>query len=117
MPYINTANAIIAPDSTTPPDVVSVVAMNVFSPERTAPPRRYKLSGFGTEQQTAEPPHPVVLGTAVTSASFAICRLGDQTRIVRVGQKIGDYTVKSIDRGHVVFATPAGDQFAVDAAK
>jgi hypothetical protein len=117
--FINTQSAVLAPDSTTPPDVVSVVAMNVFAPERTAPARRYRISGYGTEQQTVEAPHPVVLGTAVTTPerSFAMCRLGDQTRILRVGESIGGYTVRSIDRGVVVFTSASGDRLAIDAAK
>jgi hypothetical protein len=33
--------------------------------------------------------------------------------MVRVGDKVGDYLVKTIERGRVVFATPAGKTFEV----
>jgi hypothetical protein len=52
-----------------------------------------------------------VLGTVVDSAggSFALCQLGvGQAAIVRIGQRIGDYELRRVQKGSVVFTTPDG---------
>lgn len=57
-----------------------------------------------------EPPLRV-LGTVVDSAggSFALCQLGTtQAVIVRIGQRIGDYELRRVQKGSVVFATSDG---------
>ena len=116
----STAGAVMTPDPTTPPDVVSVVSMNVFAPERTAPARRFRLAGYAQEKPSAEAPKPVVLGTALSTPerSFAIVRVGDVgPQIVRVGNTIAGFTVKSIERGLVVFAAPTGERLAISAGK
>jgi len=59
-----------------------------------------------------------VLGTVVSSdgTSFAVIQLGDaRSASVRVGDRVGGYTVKSIERGRVVFTTPAGKRLDVNA--
>ncbi len=102
-------------------EVAKVVDLNLFAPDRSAPLRRYSLSGYEDEPMTEvamEVARPVVLGTAVGSGerSFAMCSLeGAPTVIVRVGDKLGDYTVRSIRRGVVEFSSTSGERFAVDA--
>lgn len=116
----STAGAVMTPDPTTPPDVVSVVSLNVFAPERTAPARRYRLAGYAQEKPSAEAPKPVVLGTALSTPerSFAIVKVGDVgPQIVRMGNTIAGYTVKSIERGLVVFAASTGERLAISAGK
>lgn len=70
-----------------------------------------------TTESPATPPPAVnepllrVLGTVVDSAggSFALCQLGaTQAVIVRVGQRIGDYELRRIEKGSVVFAGSDG---------
>lgn len=115
----NTAGAVMTPDSTTLPDVVSVVSLNVFAPERTAPARRYRLAGY-TERPAAELPKPYVLGTAVSTPArtFAMVKVGDsKVQIMHVGETIAGYTVKSIERGLVVFTAPTGERLAISAVR
>ncbi len=105
--------------------VAKVVNANVFAPERSAPPQRYLLAGGFEAYQDAvddvvpEPPaRPVVHGTVVgtNGRSFAMCALnGAPSVIVRVGDRLGDYTVRSIERGVVEFSTASGERFAIDA--
>jgi hypothetical protein len=61
----------------------------------------------------AEDGQPVrVLGTVVDSlgGSFALCQLGvAQPVILRVGQRIGDYELRRIEKGRVLFITPDGE--------
>jgi hypothetical protein len=103
------------------PDIEVVVGQNLFSPERTAPARPYRLTGYAEPAEPAEaPPRPIVLGTAVADGnrSFAVSRLADgPSVIVRVGDRLGIYTVKSIERNVVVFVTPSGEQVAITASR
>jgi len=119
-PSFATADALAKTPIVVPVDIGAVVGSNVFSPERTAPRRRYRLTGYAEPVASAPPPKPLVLGTAVApnNRSFAFCRMPDgPAMIVRVGDKIGTYTVKSIDRNQVVFFAPGEEPFAVNATK
>jgi len=103
-------------------DVGAAVEKDLFAPDRSAPPERYRVPGEAdpSAKVVVEAPKPIVLGTGVagTGRSFATCQLPDgQPIIVRVGDKIGEYTVKTIERGHVVFTTAKGTQFEVPALK
>lgn len=111
------ATAKLAPR--TPFSVAGVVADNVFAPERTPPARRYRISGYVEEAPREQLPQPLVLGTSVAGqeTSFAICRVAaGPATIVRIGDKIGGYTVVTIERGLVVFTAPTGERVAVKAA-
>jgi len=79
--------------------------------------RALERDPFGADSVTAtasvttapveEPSLPRVLGTVVDSAggSFALCQLGTrQAVILRSGQRIGDYVVRRVEKGRVVFA-------------
>jgi hypothetical protein len=102
-----------------PYDITAVVGVDVFAPERTAPARRYRLGGYEPERPSSPPPQPLVLGTSVAddANSFAICRVaGGPATIVRIGSKIGAFTVFSIERGLVVFTGPTGEKVTVKAA-
>jgi hypothetical protein len=119
-PSFATTDALTRAPMVVPVDINHVVGMNLVSPERTAPLRRYRLSGYAEPVASAPPPKPLVLGTAVApnNRSFAFCRMPDgPATIVRVGDRIGTYTVKSIDRNQVVFAAPGEEPFAVAASK
>jgi hypothetical protein len=52
-----------------------------------------------------------VLGTVVDSlgASFALCQLGAAPPVVlHVGQRLGDYELRRVDKASAVFLTPEG---------
>jgi hypothetical protein len=95
-------------------DIEAVGANDIFQSDRKAPPSRYRMpgeSGPESPAATAESPKPVVLGTVVSTDGqhFATCQLpGERPTIVHVGEKLGAYTVVSIDRLKVVFKTHSG---------
>ena len=63
-------------------------------------------------QTVANEPSLQVLGTVVDSSggSFALCQLGATPAVVlRVGQRIGHYELRRIEKGRVQFATPDGE--------
>src|SRR3970282_2232116 len=99
-----------------PVNVRAAVERDLFAPDRSAPAQRYRLPGEDEPSDPAgEPATPIVLGTALSGAgrSFATCQLGDDRPIiVRVGEKIGEYTVRTIERGRVVFTTAKGSPLA-----
>ena len=94
--------------------IQDAIDKDIFSPDRAAPAARYRMPGEpDPRSRTAapEPPKPVVLGTAVSpdGRNFATVVVSDSApRMVRVGDRIGDYLVKSIERGRVAFVTAAG---------
>lgn len=105
-----------------PANVRAAVENDLFAPDRSAPAERYRVPGEDdpSPEVAPEAPEPMVLGTAVSGAgrSFATCQLGDDRPIiVRVGDTIGEYTVKTIERGRVVFTTANGKQLVVPALK
>jgi len=119
-PSFATADALAGAPMVVPVDIGTIVGLNVFSPERKAPLRRYRLSGYAEPVAAAPPPKPLVLGTVVApdNRSFAFSRMPDgPAMIVRVGDRIGMYTVKSIERNQVVFFAPGEEPFAVTASK
>ena len=109
-PQFVSSAALAAPAPQAATDVEAAVQADLFAAERTAPARRYRAPGEDSDEETpkGEPVLPVVLGTAVSDPahSFATVQLGDGSPvIVRIGDKIGEYTVQSIDRERVVFTT------------
>jgi hypothetical protein len=109
--------ALDAAPAPSPVDVAAAFGVDLFSPQRTPPAARYRMPGEAAPAAAAEDaPKPIVLGTAIApdGSSFATCQFQSaRLLMVRVGDKIGDYVVKAIERGRVVFATPAGKTFEV----
>lgn len=110
VPDFASAAALAAPAPRPATDIEGAVQADLFAADRTAPARRYRAPGEEGDDAApaAEPVLPVVLGTAVSDAphSFATVQLGEGLPvIVRIGDKIGEYTVQSIDREHVTFTT------------
>jgi hypothetical protein len=96
-----------------PADVQAAIESDLFSADRSAPSAPYRLPGEKSPEvkQAAEPPRPVVLGTAVANdgKSFATLQLGeDRPTLVHVGDKIGEWVVKAIDRGKVTIINSSG---------
>ena len=103
-------------------DIKGAVEGDIFAPDRSAPARHYRLPGEAdaADEPVAPPPTPVVLGTAIAEgmSSFATVQLENGApRIVRVGDHIGVYTVKQVDRGRVVFTNSSGKKFDIPALK
>ena len=100
--------------STRPPaDITTAVDKDLFASDRAAPDEPYRMPGEsdGKEKPTVEPMKPTVLGTAVATdgRSFATLQLGDASpTLVHVGDKIGEWVVKAIERGKIVLVSTSG---------
>ena len=100
----------------------AAVQGGLFEADRTAPARRYRAPGEESDEPAAKeaPVLPVVLGTAVSDSahSFATVQLADShATIMHVGDKIGEYTVYTIDRGRVVFTNAARKKLEIPELK
>jgi hypothetical protein len=98
-----------------PADIQSAVESDLFSRDRSAPSEPYRMPGESApdNKPVVEPMKPLVLGTAVANdgRSFATLQLGDATpTLVHVGDKIGEWTVKGIERRKVVLVSTAGSR-------
>lgn len=94
-------------------DISAVVDNDLFSPDRSAPDARYRMPGESeaSDKPVAMPDKPVLLGTGVATdnKSFATVQLGaDRPTLVHVGDKIGQWSVKAIDRNKIVIVTSDG---------
>jgi hypothetical protein len=102
--------------------IQSAVEKNLFSPDREAG-APYRLPGEadpGSHTVAPEPEAPIVVGTAVgpDGRSFATVVVADSSpRMVRVGEKIGEFTVKSIERSRVVFTSTTGKRLDIKALR
>ena len=110
--------ALAAPARPEAVDVQTAVSLDLFNPDREAPAARYRLPSDPAAVASDVPPpaRPVVLGTAIATdgSSFATCQLeSSRLLMVRVGDKVGSYTVQSIERGRVVFLTPTGERLEI----
>jgi hypothetical protein len=121
-------NAALVRATSTPPvpeiDIEAVGANDIFQPDRSALPHRYRMPGdpdpAGPAAPAAEPAKPTVLGTVLSTdgAHFATCQLpGGRPTLVHVGDRLGDYTVVAIERGKVVFKTASGAKIEVAAIR
>jgi hypothetical protein len=96
-----------------PADIQSAVESDLFSRDRSAPSQPYRMPGESApdDKPVVEPMKPLVLGTAVANdgRSFASLKLGDANpTLVHVGDKIGEWTVKAIERSKVVLVSTTG---------
>ena len=102
-------------DRARPPrvNVAAAVDADPFNPARQRPSEVYMLPNeLVVPAATPQAEQVRVLGTVVNTAGsgFAMCQLGSEPpTIVRVGEKIGAYTLKRVVRGSATFAGPAGD--------
>jgi hypothetical protein len=113
----NPAAAELARITTPPPapeiDLEAVGANGIFQPDRTAMPYRYRMPGEPAPNDAGAPAPilPVVLGTvlATDGEHFATCQMpGGKPTVVRVGDKLAEYTVVAIDRDKVAFKNATG---------
>lgn len=113
--------ALAAAPAPRPVDVDAAVKSDLFSPDREEPEQAFRLPGEPAPQTAVAAvnvPKPTVLGTAVgpNGFSFATAEIAAKgPRIVHVGDRLGDYTVKTIERGHVVFVAADGTRLDIAA--
>ena len=121
-PAFASSAALAAPWLGAAADVEAAVRGGLFESDRTAPARRYRAPGEESDDIAPKeaPVLPVVLGTAVSDSvhSFATVQLADsRTMIMHVGDKIGEYTVYTIERGRVVFTNAAKKKLEIPELK
>jgi hypothetical protein len=103
--------------------VLAAVDKDLFHPARRRPGRRFGVQASGAVAAASTEPSPAVrvIGTAVSqdgAGGFAMCALGAGTpRIVRVGERLGDWTLSKVTPGAAEFATANGTTVVVRIAK
>jgi hypothetical protein len=102
--------------------VLAAVDKDPFHPERRRPGQRFRPpSDVTTTPASAAAPPPVLqlIGTAVApDGGFAMCALsGGSARIVRIGERVGDWTLSRVTQGAAEFATPSGATVVIRIAK
>jgi hypothetical protein len=111
------ATAALARSTSSPPvpeiDIDAIGGNDIFQPGRAALQYRYRMPGESAPDDAlaVEPMKPVVLGTVISTdgSHFATCQLpGGRPTVVRVGDRLGDYTVTAIERSKVVFRNATG---------
>ena len=103
-------------------DVSAAVDNNVFSIDRAAPAAAYRMPGEPdpNARPAAQPEKPLLLGTAVATdgRSFATVALSDgRPKLVHVGDKVGDWTVRAIERGKITLVSSMGTKIDVTVPK
>lgn len=121
-PAFASAAALAAPGVGAAVDVDAAVQSDLFASDRSAPARRYRAPGEESDDAAPKeaPVLPVVLGTAMSDSahSFATVQLADShATIMHVGDKIGQYTVQTIERGRVVFTNAAKKKLEITELK
>lgn len=106
--------------------VLAAVAQDPFNPERRRPGVRFRLpaqraaASARREATQAIDTSLRLVGTAVASngGGFAMCAWqGGNPRIVKVGEKVGDWTLRRVLPGAAEFVTSAGTTITVRVPK
>jgi hypothetical protein len=98
------------------------VEKDPFQVDRRRPGQRFRaatdLANAPTPARDTTPSVELV-GTAVSAdGGFAVCAVsGAPPRIVRVGQRVGDWTLSRVTKGAAEFATPNGGSVVIRIAK
>ena len=105
-----------------PADIEAAFENDLFASDRNAPDNPYRMPGETgpDDRAVVEPMKPTVLGTAVATdgCSFATMQLGDGSpTLVHVGDRIGDWIVKSIARNKVVLVGTTGTRAELTSPK
>lgn len=106
-----------------PAVVASAVAANPFRPDRRPAPEPFRMPGEGVIATAAGQTLPgaiVLIGTAVlpNGGGFAMCqRGGEPPRLVRVGERFGGFTLRSVAQGRAVFRGESGEVVNVSVGK
>jgi len=107
---------IYSPAATPSASLAVAVENDPFHPERRRPAERFRLPGEAEPSDTLAAGNGAaasmrLLGTAVLAEGrgFAMYQAGAETpRLVRVGETVGELTLKRVDQGRAVFRTRAG---------
>lgn len=93
-------------------EVALVLRADPFHPERRAPATRFRFPGEGAPTGPAVSVAALkLIGVALIEEgrSFALVQAGgDAPRLVRVGEIIGGYTLRRVERDRAIFAGPDG---------
>jgi len=101
------------------PRVLAAIDKDPFRPDRHRPASRFRLPGGEAPAMLAAEPRVQVIGTAVApDGGFAMCSwAGAAARIVRVGERIGDWTLSRVTPGAAEFTGAQGATIVVRIAK
>lgn len=102
-------------------DIQNVVDNDLFSADRSAPAAPYRMPGEADPAKPAAlPEKPLLLGTVVATDNHNLATIqfgvGVPT-LVHVGDKVGGWVVKSIERSKIVLVTPTGARVDVSVPK
>jgi hypothetical protein len=104
--------------------LAEAVGKDPFHPERRRPSIRFRFPGEGSPaSDTAKGPTPdsfKLIGTALMpeGKGFAMCQVGaEQPKLVRIGERLGDLTLKVIAPGRAVFVNPGGKRLELQVPK
>ena len=98
-------------------NIAAAVDVDPFNPDRKRPDQPYRLPGEPDPTESGGRNQPRsqqlrLIGTIVfiRGGGFVTCQIGNQPpQIVHIGQQIGTYTLKSIERGQATFTGAAGE--------
>jgi len=100
------------------------VGKDPFHPERRRPTLRFRFPGEGSAASaTVDAPSSgslKLIGTAIMpeGKGFAMCQVGaEPPKLVRIGERVGQLTLKGIEPGRAVFLTAAGKRYEVQVPK
>ncbi len=109
-----------------PAAALAAIENDPFHPERRRPAMAFRFPGEASAATiaAARPAEsgvaPRLIGTVVqpSGQGFAMCQSGNEPpRIVRVGEHIGDFTLKHVEQGRAVFLASDGARVEVQAPK
>jgi hypothetical protein len=117
--------AVPAPSAgTAPARLAAALNKDPFHPERRKPLQRFRLPGealpatAAASETTASPFQ--LIGTAVMpeGRGFAMCQWGaDPPKLVRIGERVGTLTLKTLTQGRAVFVDAGGRTMEVRVPK
>lgn len=103
--------------------LAAAVGKDPFHPERRRPALRFRFPGEGLPSAATEAAPAAafkLIGTATMpeGRSFAMCQWGaEPPKLVRIGESVGDLTLKKVEPGRAVFLTAGGKRLEVQVPK
>lgn len=100
----------------------AAVDLDPFNQERRRPAIAFRLPGEGVaDSAVVHPPGATLtlIGTAVIpGGGFAMCQwAGESPKLVRLGERVGTYTLKTLEQGKATFLTSSGTTLEVRVPK
>jgi hypothetical protein len=106
--------------------LVAAIEADPFRPERRPPPQRFTVAQLRTDALASpERERPAggevqLIGTVVMPGgrSFPMAQLaGEPPRIVRIGEHVGGFALRSIEQGRAVFVAAGGARLELQVPK